>query len=395
MASSIGAAVYGEPTKAPVARSKFSGSTSGIGGQSTETVKKYDPTYGFSFTYVPGSKMFTKIGGYTYDGPTGNWGQRVLEKVNIRKQVQGAAGYLSMDPKARMKHTKFITLNYGIQSVNPLLPRGGSIPRVVDTSNAEDPRAFYSDYNWGNSQQFHDTPAGPYYTIPANDKDAPVGSENVTQEDQAPTDPREAFEQLNPMAGRNGMGFDPVFAATLNQKLDNVAGRRQSVDDPFEVLNTHVPGAKDLAMRRAASITQIFQNNAAIRDVLGQEGVQSTNLTGTVGTQPIRPPRKSRIVTKEDNVRELETGEAIPYMAIDTPKPKPRGKRAAPVPPPRKKKAPDSPMAIDTPKPKSRKKPPPPPQEPPRPPKRGVKTNPTPNKRTRRGSTPYRRMSID
>ncbi len=302
MASSIGLAVHGAPTKIPIPNSQFNGSTSGIGGQSTENVQKYDATFGFTLKYVPGSKMFAKIGGYNYNGPTGNWGQRTLQKVNLRKQVSGAAGYLASNPLARIKHTKFITMNYGRQVVNPFLPRGGSVPRVIDTSNVEDPRSFYSDYNWGNrGQGKHDLSGGDYYTIPKNgeeednrkkydleyksrnpDTEYPdVKAPHNSQYASGATTPYEQrhWEYLNPMSGRASMGanYDPLWGAVLQQKLSNLANRDENVEDPFHVLETHIPGTQEFARRRAASLTHIY-DNANVQQVLGLAGTQASNM---------------------------------------------------------------------------------------------------------------------
>lgn len=355
MASSIGQGVYGQPTAVPIPNSEFSGSTSGIGGQSTESVQKYDPTYGFSFLYVPGSKMFSKVGGYTYNGPTGNWGRRMLQKVNLRKQVSGAAGYLAADPLARTKHTKFITMNYGLQEVNPFLPRGGSVPRVIGVSDVEDPRAFYSDYNWGNPQQRHETPAGEYYTIPENDPEtkdtpdparAPPGTPRAppgTPQDDPnnPQIPREQriFEHLNPMAGRNGMGFDPVLAAAVTQQLNNLTGG----DDEWAGLNNHIPGADDYARRRAATITQTF-NDPSTQILHENDGAQTTNLTGSVGTSNAASVASgggglSGIESRAGGPGELRsetTGEALPALA--SPPRKSRASPPPPVPPPRSRR---------------------------------------------------------
>ena len=343
MASSIGAAVYGKPTSVSIPKSLFSGSTSGIGGQSTETVKKYDPTFGFSFTYVPGSKMFTKIGGYNYNGPTGNWGQRTLTKVNLRKQVQGAAGYLSADPMARIKHTKFITMNYGLQVVDPFLPRGGSVPRVVDTSNTEDPRAFYSDYNWGNSPQYHDKPGGDYYTIPPNTGGAPDDyTEDLTSTFGQPVDDewsRESFEHMNPMSGRNGMGFDPVMAAMVAQKLENLTGAGASTD-LLAQQSTQIIGNSEFARRRAASLTQLFQNSTTLQDTFAQAGTQANNLTGSVGTIAGGSGKLGGMETDTGPptmLRSNETGEALPAlipesMQVDKKNRKQRRKNRPPPP---------------------------------------------------------------
>lgn len=287
MTSSIGQGSYGLPTKIPIPDSQFQGSTSGIGGQSTETVSKYDSTFGFTFSYVPGSKrIHHKIGGYRYNGPTGNWGHRILRKVNLRKQVQGAAGILSANPMARIKNTKFISLNYGLQRVDPFLPRGGNVPRVVDTSNVEDPRSFYSDYNWGNAQQQHEEIAGGYATMPPNKEPklhSHVGdaddAANVPpqQQPQHPTDlPPQA---ANPMSGRSGLGanFDHN---DLIRRLEDF--RRGSIVE--ELYNP--AGNADLARRRGITLV----DDDELRSATARDGVSSSaigsglGLVGGIGT---------------------------------------------------------------------------------------------------------------
>lgn len=305
MASTIGQGAWGQPTRIPIPNTQFSGSTSGIGGQSTETVYKYDPTYTHAFRYMPGSKRFTKLGRGNYIGPTGNWGMRVLQKVNLRKQVSGSAGVLSADPKARLKPKKFIALNYGRQVVDPFLPRGGSIPRVVDTSNVEDPRSYYSDFNWGNGPQpHHDSQGGTYYTIPPNgtfppdpyafkdkefDKEleytTPPKPPNTPQEVSQAQSRQETFEQLNPMLGRNQLGLGGDMEEYIQDRLAGLeaqqnerqeteddeearlaadlgigepGSRRNSAGERVDEFLLPIPGDDDFARRRASNITQLY-----------------------------------------------------------------------------------------------------------------------------------------
>lgn len=324
MTSSIGQGAYGKPTHINIPNSQFQGSTSGIGGQSTLEYSKYDSTNGFQFSYVPGSKRFTRLGGYRYHGPTGNWGRVVLRKVNLRKQVTGAAGILSSNPLARMKIGKFVALNYGLERVDKFLPRGGNVPRVVDTSNVEDPRSFYSDYNWGNAQQPHEIPPGGYGTIPPNDpppkidprfiykptgRDVPESDlknppntpgEPDLEIDQIVEDDR-AYAYKNPMSGPAGIGggFD---ANTLSTKLE-------ALPDSYKILNNDLPGNKDFANRRASTITHIY-DNPTVQVAKSREDVNSSGLakgSGFLGGVsqtfekgfPLKSETKKRYVSPE------------------------------------------------------------------------------------------------
>jgi hypothetical protein len=296
MASTIGEGAYGNPTHIPIPNSQFSGSTSGIGGQSTESVKKYDSTYGFMRRYTPGSKRFTKLGGYNYFGPTGNWGHRVLQKINLVKQVSGIAGYLSADPLARVKHTKFIAMNYGRQRVDPLLPRGGSVPRVIDTSNVEDPKSFYSDYNWGNAPQpFHVQPIhNPHHTIPPNDDQEGLPTDPGPAKDDTLQSIEQRMKQhaqeqahqrsLNPMAGGGGVGFSNTQSSSYSAHLDLLTGKTDGVEDLMASLNHHIPsGLNDFTTRRAAGITNIFAYPAVRMMAEGQVTQTTGNMDLEVG----------------------------------------------------------------------------------------------------------------
>ena len=256
MTSSIGQGAYGKPTKLAVPRSILSGSTSGIGGQSTESCARYDSTYLFNYLYVPGSKRFLMPSRQNYDGPKGNWGQRLITKVNLRKQVSGASGYLR-DPSKRMKNHEFKSINFGlVEKVNPQLPRGGNVPQVVGSSNTADPRSFYSDYNWGNpNPQKHDVPEGGYYTFPPDGK----------EETAAPVDPNaetnytSASAALNPMSGTSGLGALAKRAST-NEIVDEYM---KSMDQAPQLVNEQIEntlGNQDFAIRRASRLTGAFDS---------------------------------------------------------------------------------------------------------------------------------------
>ena len=294
MASTIGEGAYGEPTHIPIPNSQFSGSTSGIGGQSTETVSKYDSTYGFMRRYTPGSKMFTKLGRGLYNGPVGNWGHRTFQKINLVKQVGGVAGILSANPLARIKNTKFIALNYGRQHVDPQLPRGGSVPRVIDTTNVENPKAFYSDYNWGSGvQQRHEQPLyNPYHTIPPEgprertdpaDEGVTENHGNLNAQTLEAYNERQQHQHfLNPMTGRAGTGFTTMGA--YQDLLDMINNTEDGVEDLLNYLDNHLTtDTNDFTARRASNITHAFDVEAARR--LFQRA--NVSASGGVGTEAV------------------------------------------------------------------------------------------------------------
>lgn len=181
---------------------------------------------------------------------------------------------------------------------------------------------------------------------------------------------------MNPMSGRNGMGFDPVMAAMVTQKINNLAGRRQNAPDPFEALDPRIPGTDDFARRRAASFTQLFQSNATLREAHANDGTQVTNMTGTVGTVAGGQGNVGGMIAEAGGpaaLRSNETGEALPAMDVDrtppVPKPRTSKKKTAPIPPPRKIEK----MEIDKKTRKNQKKSPPAPPTPVAPPRQRKK----------------------
>lgn len=142
MASSIGQTAYANPTQSQVEfpQKLMSGSTSGIGGQSTESHGRYAP--GGHFQYTPGSNRYNVPCKYNIIEAEGTWGSTVLSKYNPVKQIGGHAGYLNQKPISRLNKTDMVAMNIGRTAVEPFLPRGGNVMRVVGTDNSEEPIAF-------------------------------------------------------------------------------------------------------------------------------------------------------------------------------------------------------------------------------------------------------------
>jgi len=107
------------------------GSTSGIGGQSTESHGRYDPEPTHNFKYMPGSHRFWKVYRARYMGPLGTWGQAHLRKYNPVKQIGGSSGYLSQYPSMKRSADFKVMANIGRMPKNPFIPRSGAVPRVV------------------------------------------------------------------------------------------------------------------------------------------------------------------------------------------------------------------------------------------------------------------------
>lgn len=120
----------------------LNGSTSGIGGQSSEEHLRYpaEPTH--HFKYVPGSKRFKKPSKWNVHEAQGTWGHAHYQKVNIVKQRGGTAGYLNQQVLGYLNKNQMAarTINTADSSK---LPRGGNIMRIVGQMTGEaDPLAL-------------------------------------------------------------------------------------------------------------------------------------------------------------------------------------------------------------------------------------------------------------
>lgn len=173
----------------------FDANAHGLGAGAQMEVSKYPGGSIQQEQYRSGYRQFKPVPGRAYVyGPRGNWGNRHYYKYTPIKQNAGASGVLSQI--AQPNAYKYKVANLGrMGRVDPQLPRGGSIMRVVGVGGGDDEgdmRAFDSSYDWRNSGQ-----PGPVDVRPATDvgrADLPVGdqptpfpdtSTQVTQTDLA------------------------------------------------------------------------------------------------------------------------------------------------------------------------------------------------------------------
>ncbi len=137
MASTIGQAAMPNADGGPAVphpESYFRGSTSGMGGASSEVHERYDPIPTHHFRMQPGNKMFTRHYRAREIGPAGTWGQATYRKYNPVKQIGGASGYLNQDPRSYVPSRDMPARTLGRVVNSQFLPRGGSVPRVVGTA---------------------------------------------------------------------------------------------------------------------------------------------------------------------------------------------------------------------------------------------------------------------
>lgn len=112
--------------------------------------------------YFSGLKQFKPAPGrgFVY-GPSGNWGQHHYYKYTPVKQHSGASGILNQMDTQNAYAYKVANLGR-LGAVDPQLPRGGSVMRVVGVADetATDDRTYDSGYNWqqgaGGAQQVID-----------------------------------------------------------------------------------------------------------------------------------------------------------------------------------------------------------------------------------------------
>jgi hypothetical protein len=129
MTSTIGQAAFPQnPLNAQpwFPREPLNGSTSGIGGQSSQSFIRYpaEPTH--NFRYTPGSKREYKQARYNIHEAKGTWGGSMIQKVNLIKQRSGSSGYLSQHPLHFLNKTQMTKAASGQASAQSL-PRGGNI----------------------------------------------------------------------------------------------------------------------------------------------------------------------------------------------------------------------------------------------------------------------------
>lgn len=159
----------------------FDANAHGLGAGAQMEVSKYPGGSIQQEQYSSGYRQFKPVPGrgYVY-GPSGNWGQRHYYHYTPIKQHDGASGVLSQI--AQPNAYKYKVANLGrLGRVDPQLPRGGSIIRVVGRAGGDDEgdlRAFDSSYDWRNSGQ-----PGPLEVRQRTDvgrADLPLGANQAT-----------------------------------------------------------------------------------------------------------------------------------------------------------------------------------------------------------------------
>lgn len=129
----------------------FDASSNALGAGGMMEVKKYPSAA--AEKYLSGFRQFKPVPGraLVYDA-RGNWGQKHYYKYTPIRQQDGASGVLQQI--AQPNAYKYKVANLGrLGRVDPQLPRGGNIMRIVGVGGDDDMRAFDSNYDWRNSGQ--------------------------------------------------------------------------------------------------------------------------------------------------------------------------------------------------------------------------------------------------
>ena len=179
MTSSIGLAAAAAPFKPQIFPvSELTGSTSGVGGMTSQSYGRYQAEPTHHFQYQPGSCRFKIPGRGNVSEAKGTWGMAVYSKFNMIKQKSGISGYMNQHPISRPKKTQMVLANLGRNPINPNLPRGGNVMRIFGTEKSEDPQSFKSNFNYGNF--YNENPAEGELRS-GNDMQAPL-PETITKE---------------------------------------------------------------------------------------------------------------------------------------------------------------------------------------------------------------------
>jgi hypothetical protein len=140
----------------PALHLMFDTTTSGIGDGANVQFKKYPGGTIQQTRYLSGRKQFKPVPGRgLLYGPRGNHGNRRYYKYTPYKQSGGASGMLNQIDTPNAYSYKAANLGR-LGYVDPQLPRGGSIMRVVGSVQEEgamqttgpDARTYDSNYNW-------------------------------------------------------------------------------------------------------------------------------------------------------------------------------------------------------------------------------------------------------
>lgn len=132
----------------------FDASASSVGMGMNMQASRYPGGVTQTTSYQAGFKQFRPVVGKTYTyGPRGNWGNRHYYKYTPIKQHSGASGVLNQIGAPNAYSYKVANTVARLGVIDPQLPRGGNIMRIVGVANEDtmDDRAFDSSYDWRNS----------------------------------------------------------------------------------------------------------------------------------------------------------------------------------------------------------------------------------------------------
>lgn len=127
---------------------KFFNTPSNVGGGLDTTFIKYDPSNVFINEYKAGLKQYKSAGGRLIVHKGGHtWGNTGQTLTVLQPTHSGEAGVLQQfeTPSAYLFKAE---QNKQIGAVDPNLPRGGSMMRVVDTENTADPKSYNVNFPW-------------------------------------------------------------------------------------------------------------------------------------------------------------------------------------------------------------------------------------------------------
>lgn len=131
----------------------FDANSNSLGGGAVMAVSKYPRKS--SEKYMSGFRQFKAAPGrgFVHDNSRANWGSRHYYKFTPIKQSGGASGILQQIEQPNAYKYKVANMKR-LGPIDPQLPRGGSIMRVVSTGGDDDvdPRTYDSNYNWSGAQ---------------------------------------------------------------------------------------------------------------------------------------------------------------------------------------------------------------------------------------------------
>ena len=244
---------------------KFFNTPSNVGGGLDTTFIKYDPSNVFINEYKAGLKQYKSAGGRLIVHKGGHtWGSTGQTLTVLQPTHGGEAGVLQQfeTPSAYLFKAE---QNKQIGVVDPNLPRGGSMMRVVDTENTADPRSYNVNFPWTSGGVIAPAgKAGPAqgpgdggppgfgggrYDNPDDDEDKPLVNIS-TQTDGA-------------LSVDNGVQTDPKVTNTTSQEIQT--------DENSNMIDTLQNAVNNLS-------EQLFLAQRRIRQIQDQYGSSNTEL---------------------------------------------------------------------------------------------------------------------